>query len=62
MIEVVWEIVSCWCVNNSHLLMRVKTKELGSFEMSVTTQVCSVTFGHYWRRWFPRSLWSKKLV
>jgi len=20
------------------------------------------TCGHYWRRWFPRSLWSKKFI
>jgi len=38
MIEFVWEIASCWLVNNSHLLMTVKTKALGSFETSVTIQ------------------------
>jgi len=23
---------------------------------------CFTTCGHYYRRWFPRSLWSKKLI
>jgi len=30
--------------------------------MYKTYTECFTTFGHYCRRWFPRSLWSKKFT